>query len=60
MTFTGIQNVETSSCPDRDFPVDIRNELKTGTPVASLAAPGVRGSALGLVGPMSVYCNWVR
>ena len=23
-------------------------------------APGVIGSALGLVGPVSVYCNWVR
>ena len=23
-------------------------------------APGVTGSALGLVSPVSVYCNWVR
>ena len=23
-------------------------------------APGVKGSALGLVGPVSVYCDWVR
>ena len=23
-------------------------------------APGVKGSALGLVGPISVYCDWVR
>ena len=23
-------------------------------------APGVKGSALGLVSPMSVYCDWVR
>ena len=23
-------------------------------------APGVIGSALGLVGPVSVYCGWVR
>ena len=23
-------------------------------------APGVIGSALGLVGPVSVYCDWVR
>ena len=23
-------------------------------------APGVIGSALGLVGPVSVYCEWVR
>ena len=35
-------------------------DLKTGTPVASYKAPGVIGSALGLVGPVSVYCNWAR
>ena len=23
-------------------------------------APGVKGSALGLVGPVSAYCDWVR
>ena len=23
-------------------------------------APGATGSALGLAGPMSVYCDWVR
>ena len=23
-------------------------------------APGIIGSALGLVGPVSVYCDWVR
>ena len=23
-------------------------------------SPGVIGSALGLVGPVSVYCDWVR
>ena len=23
-------------------------------------APGVIGSTLGLVGPVSVYCDWVR
>ena len=22
--------------------------------------PGVKGSVLGLVGPVSVYCDWVR
>ena len=31
---------------------------KIGTPVATL--PGVIGSARGLVGPVSVYCEWVR
>ena len=28
--------------------------------VESYQAPGVIGSALGLVGPVSVYCDWVR
>ena len=30
------------------------------TPLAACQAPGVRGSALGLVGPVSVYFDWVR
>ena len=34
------------------------SDLKIGTPVATL--PGVIGSMLGLVGPVSVYCDWVR
>ena len=34
------------------------SDLKIGTPVATL--PGIIGSALGLVGPVSVYCDWVR
>ena len=29
-------------------------------PVATIEAPGVMGSALGLVCPVSVYCDWVR
>ena len=32
------------------------SDLKIGTPVAALRS----GSALGLVGPVSVYCDWVR
>ena len=35
-----------------------KSGLKTGTPV--VAVPGVIGSALGLVGPVSVYCDLVR
>ena len=31
---------------------------KIGTPVATL--PGIIGSVLGLVDPLSVYCDWVR
>ena len=37
------------------------SDSKIGTPVATL--PGAwrcRASALGLVGPVSVYCDWVR
>ena len=34
------------------------SDLKIGTPVATL--PGVIGSVLGLVGLVSVYCDWVR
>ena len=37
------------------------SDLKNGTPVATL--PGAWryiGSVLGLVGPVSVYCDWVR
>ena len=33
------------------------SDLNIGTPVA---APGGIGSALRLVGPLSVYCDWVR
>ena len=29
-------------------------------PVTQELAPGVIGSAVGLVGPVSVYCDWVR
>ena len=37
------------------------SDFKIGTPVAiPCQAPGVIGSALGLVGPVSVYCDWVR
>ena len=34
------------------------SDLHTGIPVATL--PGVIGSVLGLVAPVSVYCDWVR
>ena len=36
------------------------SDLKIGTSVAPLSPPGVLGSVLGLVGPVSVYCDWVR
>ena len=44
------------------FPVSSHtSDLKIGTPVAiPCRAPGDIGSVLGLVGPVSVYCAWVR
>ena len=36
------------------------SDLKIGTPVATCQAPDAVGSELGLVGPVSVYCDWVR
>ena len=37
------------------------SDLKIGTPVATLpGAWGITESVLGLVGPVSVYCDWVR
>ena len=36
------------------------SDLKIGTPVLLCQAPGSIGSVLGLVGPVSVYCDWVR
>ena len=36
------------------------SDSEIGTPAATFQAPGVIGSALGLVGPVSVYCDWVR
>ena len=43
-------------CGGRLIPVTKTN----GTPMLPRKSPGVLGSALGLVGPVSVYCNWVR
>ena len=36
------------------------SDLKIGTPVATLQGACVIGTVQGLVGPVSVYCNWVR
>ena len=36
------------------------SDLKIGTPVAALLGAWRYRSALGLVGPVSVYCDWVR
>ena len=36
------------------------SDLKIGTPVAACHVPGIIGSVLGLVGPVSVYCDWMR
>ena len=36
------------------------SDLKMGSPVATLPGAWRIGSALGLVSPVSVYCDWVR
>ena len=37
------------------------SDSKTGTQMATMATqPDVIGSALGLAGPVSVYCDWVK
>ena len=36
------------------------SDLKIGTPVATLPGACITGSVLGLVGPVSVYFDWVR
>ena len=38
------------------------SDFKFGAPVTRLPcqAPGVEGLVLGLVGPVSVYCDWMR
>ena len=40
----------------RVIPVTLKSALQW----LPCQAPGVLGSALGLVGPVSVYCDWVR
>ena len=40
--------------------VAIVRDLKFGTPVATLPGASRYRVALGLVGPLSVYCDWVR
>ena len=36
------------------------SDLKVSLQWLLCQAPGVIGSVLGLVGPVSVYCDWVR
>ena len=36
------------------------SDFKIGTQVATLPGDGFIGSVLGLVDPVSVYCDWVR
>ena len=50
----------TQSCRDFFSGSSHTSDLKIGTPGLPCHAPGVIGSALGLVGPVSVYCDWVR
>ena len=45
----------------RDFPGSSHtSDLKIGTPGLPCQAPDITGSALGVVGPVSAYCDWVR
>ena len=48
---------ESRLCQDFSRSIYTSN-LKTGNPACQ--APGVIGSVLGLVGPVSVYCDLVR
>ena len=43
--------------PDRS---SYTSYLKTGSSTLPCQFPGFTGSALGLVGPMSAYCDWVK
>ena len=36
------------------------SDLKLAIQWLPCQVPGITGSALGLVGPVSVYCDWVR
>ena len=48
-------------CLCRDFSESIHtSDYKIGIPVVTLPGPGVIGSVLGLVDPVSAYCDWVR
>ena len=54
------QVVKASAC-DVIFAGSHTSDLKIGAPVATLPdAWCYIGSALGLVGPVSVYCDWVK
>ena len=45
----------------RNFSVSSHtSDLKIGIQWLPCQALGAIGSALGLVGPVSIYCNWVR
>ena len=48
-----------TSCIHTALRLSHTSDLKIGPPVAC-QVPGVIGSVLGLVGLMSVYCDWVR
>ena len=53
---SGVEDPGFESRLRRDFSGSSHtSDLKIGTPVT-----GIIGSALGLVGPVSVYCDWVR
>ena len=58
---SGAEDLGFESHLRRDFSgLSHTSDLTIGTPVLPCQALGIIGSALGLVGPMSVYCDWVR
>ena len=52
--------LETSSSRDRVVPFIVRDEFNGGPLVAACLASGVAGSMLGLVGPVSVFSDWLE
>ena len=58
---SGAEDPEFESHLPRDFSGSSHtSDFKIGTQWLPCQAPGIIGSALGLVGPVSVYCDWVR
>ena len=49
-----------ASCAEdpRWLPVRVSSDFKIGIQVVSWQAPDVKGSALGMGGPVSVCCDW--
>ena len=58
---SGAEDAGFESRLHRDFSGSSHSsDFKIGTPVTTLSGARRIGSAQGLVGPVSVYCDWVR